>query len=92
MAYDPNFPPDHQALNAAPFRNQFQGLKALMDAQAAQIATLQTQVAQLQNALAGKATRTALGELDPGYSDPPTYADLMAIQGFINDLVQQLQS
>ena len=34
MAYDPNFPPDHQALNGAPFRNQFQGLKALIDARA----------------------------------------------------------
>jgi hypothetical protein len=31
MPYDPNFPPDHQPLNAAPFREQFQGLKEQID-------------------------------------------------------------
>jgi len=44
MPYDPNFPPDHQALAGAPWRNQFQGLKALIDAQAAQIAAQQQQL------------------------------------------------
>ena len=37
MPYDNNWPPDHADLDGAPFRNQFQGLKALIDA-------LQTQV------------------------------------------------
>lgn len=27
MPYDPNFPPDHQPLNAAPFRDQFNALQ-----------------------------------------------------------------
>ena len=44
MPYDPNFPPDHQALAGVPWRNQFQGLKALIDAQAAQISAQQTQL------------------------------------------------
>lgn len=37
MAYDPNFPPDHQPLNAAPFRTQFQGLKEISDGKATAI-------------------------------------------------------
>jgi hypothetical protein len=40
MAYDPNWPPTNAELESAPFREQFQGLKALIDAQAAQIAAL----------------------------------------------------
>ena len=48
MPYDPNFPPDHQPLNAAPWRNQFNGLKDLIDAQAAQLAVQAAQIAALQ--------------------------------------------
>ncbi len=92
MAYDPTKPANGAPIVSAELRNQFAGLKTLMDTQAAQIATLQTQVAQLQTSVASKATKPTAGELDPGYSDPPTYADLMAIQGFINDLVQQLEN
>ncbi len=32
MAYDPNFPPTNAELISADFRNQFQGLKTLIDA------------------------------------------------------------
>ncbi len=49
MPYDPNFPPDHQDLNAAPFRNQYNALKALNDAQAAQIAALTARVQSLES-------------------------------------------
>ena len=44
MPYDPNFPPDHQPLNAAPWREQFNGLKALIDAQQQQLAAQQAQL------------------------------------------------
>jgi hypothetical protein len=40
MAYDPNWPPTNAELESAPFREQFQGLKALIDALTAQIAAL----------------------------------------------------
>jgi hypothetical protein len=40
MAYDPNWPPTNAELESAPFREQFQGLKALIDALSAQIAAL----------------------------------------------------
>jgi hypothetical protein len=41
MAYDPNWPPFHADASSEGFRTQFQGLKALIDAQAGQIAALQ---------------------------------------------------
>ena len=47
MAYDPNFPADHQELDAAPFRDQYNALKALIDAQQTQIATLQSNLDDL---------------------------------------------
>ena len=40
--------------------------------------------------MVSRAHRPGSGEFDLGFSDPPTSADLMAIQTFINDLVQQL--
>jgi hypothetical protein len=55
MSYDPNFPPDHQPLNAAPWRDQFNGLKDLIDAQSAQISALQTQTAAQQQQLDAQA-------------------------------------
>lgn len=35
-------------------------------------------------------TRATIGEFDPGYSDPPTYQDLMKIQGAINDIISAI--
>jgi hypothetical protein len=37
MAFDPTFPADHSELDGAPYRNQFNALKALIDTQAAQV-------------------------------------------------------
>lgn len=31
MPYDPNFPPDHSEIESLPFRNQFHGIKDLID-------------------------------------------------------------
>lgn len=47
MPFDPNLPADHSEIVAAELRNQFNALKALIDAQAAQITELQTQLAPL---------------------------------------------
>lgn len=80
MAYNPNLPASHAPIVSQELRDQFNGLKALIDAQAAQITALQA-------ALNSKVTRAAMGEFDPGYSDPPTYADLMKLQGAINDII-----
>jgi hypothetical protein len=40
MAFDPNWPPTNAELLSADFRNQFQGLKALIDALQAQVNAL----------------------------------------------------
>jgi len=40
MVFDPNWPPTNAEVESAPFRNQFNSLKALIDAQAAQLAQL----------------------------------------------------
>ena len=48
MAFDPNWPPTNAEVESAPFRNQFNSLKALIDAQAAQIVVLQNQLAAQQ--------------------------------------------
>jgi hypothetical protein len=85
MPFNSTLPVDHSPIVAAELRNQFNALKALIDAQ-------QAQIVALQNDVANKATKPSVGELDPGYSDPPVSADLMAIQGFINQLVQQLEN
>jgi len=44
MPFDSNWPPDHAELDGGPFRDQFNGLKDLIDAQAAQISAQQTQL------------------------------------------------
>ena len=88
MAYDPNFPPDHLALTAAPYRNQYNALKALIDAQAALIAALTARVQALESGKASmddvNAAITAnssanvnnVETLDLNPSDPPTQNDV----------------
>ena len=51
MPYDPNLPADHSKIVAAELRNQFNGLKTLIDAQSAQISALQTQTTTQQQEL-----------------------------------------
>jgi len=83
MAFDPNKPANNSPLSSAELRAQLAGLKALIDAQGAQITAL-------QQALDNKATAVTWSELDPGFHDPPTTADLEAIRTFINGLVAAL--
>jgi hypothetical protein len=85
MAYDPNLPANHAPIVSQELRNQFAGLKALIDAQG-------TQIAALESALNTRAARPTMGEFDPGFSDPPTFTDLRNIQAVINDLISQLEN
>ena len=48
MAYNPNFPADDELLVGPPFREQFNSLKAIMDAQAATIAALEARLAAVE--------------------------------------------
>ena len=85
MAFDSTKPADHAPISSAELRAQLTGLKALIDAQQAQITTLQT-------ALNGKASAIGWSELDPGFHNPPTFDDLEAIRVYINNLVTALTS
>ena len=85
MSYDPNLPANHSPIVSAELRNQFNALKALIDAQGVQIAAL-------QSALDTRAFKPTMGEFDPGFSDPPTFADLQKIQAVINDMIGQLEN
>jgi hypothetical protein len=66
MAYDPNYPADHIRIVAAEFRNQFNGLKAIIDAQQNQLAAWQEQFAQLVPVL----NRSAAGQWTLTYVGP----------------------
>jgi hypothetical protein len=65
--FDPNFPPDHSELDGAPYRAQFNALKALIDAQQTQIAALQQQVTALKLVLTANNLTMSL---DWSYSGP----------------------
>ncbi len=103
MPYDPNFPPDHQDLNAAPFRNQYNALKALNDAQAAQITALTARVQSLESGKpsmddvnAAIVANAAANPSDITYtqmvpSDPPTQSDLQTVIDLLNSLITALK-
>jgi len=55
MSYDPNLPVDHSKIVAAELRDQFNGLKAFIDTQSAQISALQTQNTAQQSQLDAQA-------------------------------------
>ena len=55
MPFDSNLPVDHSSIVAAELRNQFNGLKALIDTQSAQINALQTQTTAQQQELDAQA-------------------------------------
>ena len=88
MSFDPNYPVDNQEIIAADFRNQFGALKALIDAQAATIADLQAQIADLRSK---SALMPNLTILDAPFSNPPAEADLETIRNYVNDMASQLQ-
>jgi len=67
MSYDPTLPANHAPIVSQELRNQFNGLKALIDAQQAQITTLQQQVAALMPVLTANDTTMSLDWI---YSGP----------------------
>src|ERR1041385_2550031 len=85
MPFDSNKPANGSPLSSAVMREQFNDLKALIDAQTAQITAVQQQVTQVQADLVAQLSDTArdpwgqLPNLDPNYqpSDPPVAADIL---------------
>ena len=70
MPFDTNWPPDHGELDGAPFRAQFNGLKALLDAQQSQLVALQNQLAQFAPIVPVLA-RDSGGNWTLAYTQPP---------------------
>ncbi len=88
MAFNPNIPVDNSEAEAAEMRNQFNALKALIDAQAALIAALTARVQALEGgkpsmddvnaaiAANSSANVNSVDTLDLVPSDPPTQNDV----------------
>ena len=102
MPFNPNFPPDHQELDGGPFRDQFNALKALNDAQAAQIAALTARVQALESGKASmddvnaaiaansSANSNSVDMLDLNPSDPPSQNDVYQAIYKLNVLIGTL--
>ena len=80
MPFDPNLPTENTLTDAAQMRGQLNALKALNDAQAAQIVVLQNQLAAQQAKWDTLATQLAdITPLEIMVSDPPTQNDVQSI-------------
>ena len=73
MPFNSSLPADHAQIVAAELRNQLNALKALYDAQAAQLAAMQARWDTLTAQLAG------IDPLNMTVSDPPTANEVQSI-------------
>jgi len=85
MPYDPNFPPNHQALVAAPFRDQF---NALNDDISNRITAADMETEMFANTAGSLAT---VAKLNLTVSNPPTQAQMQAIADKIDEIITQAQ-
>lgn len=81
MAYDPALPANNSLISSSELRNQLTGLKSIIDLNANNAAT------GLSNAIAGTAVNPAVDVLSQSISNPPTQAQVQAIQNKINELI-----
>ena len=90
MPFDPAKPAPGEDLDAVLVRNQFNALKALIDAQAAQIASLQ---AQLTSALAGSSNNSnGVGNLSLTINNnPPQQSEVQPIADKVDELINALR-
>ena len=103
MPFDPTKPANNSQMKSAEMRDQLNALKALNDAQAAQIAALTARVQALES---GKASmddvnaaivaNTAANPSDITYtqmvpSNPPTQSDLQTVIDLLNSLITALK-
>ena len=84
MPFDPALPAQNAPVVSAELRDQFNGLKDLIDAQ-------ETRIAALEAALAGTALNpTTVGPFSTSLNDPPTAAQVQAILNVHNQLLGAL--
>ena len=89
MAFDPNKPVEGTEVDALFLRNQFNALKALIDAQQAQIAALQSQNAALNakvTAIAGIPTNDLI------ISDPPVSDEVNTLYDKVKAIINEMKA
>ena len=90
MPFDPNKPAPGDDLDAVLIRAQLNALKALMDAQSAQLASLQ---AQLSGAIAGtSANSNGVASLSLSIANnPPQQSEVQPIADKVDELINALR-
>jgi len=85
MAYDATLPVNNSLISSAELRNQFNGLKGLVDARAT--------AADIELAIQNEtpATVDSVSLLVLTVSNPPTQAQVQAVLGKLNELINGLK-
>ena len=80
MAFDPTLPVNNSLISSSELRNQLTGLKSIID----------TNATNFSNAIDGTARNPSVSLLAQSISNPPTQAQVQAIQNKINELIDAL--
>ena len=80
MPFDPTLPVNNSLISSPELRNQLNGLKSLID----------NVEVELNNAIAGTAVNPAVNTLGQSISNPPTQAQVQAIQNKLNELINAI--
>lgn len=84
MAFDPTLPVNNSLVSSSELRNQFTGLKVLMDFNA------NAATNALAAAINGTAVNPSVATLTQSISNPPTQAQVQAIQNKLNELINAI--
>ena len=80
MPFDPTLHVNNSLISSSELRNQLNGLKSLID----------NVEVELNNAIAGTAVNPAVTVLSQSISNPPTQAQVQAIQNKLNELINAI--
>jgi hypothetical protein len=84
MPFDPTLPVNNSLISPSELRNQFTGLKALMDFNA------NAATNALEAVINGTAVNPNVATLTQSISNPPTQAQVQAIQNKLNELINAI--
>ena len=80
MPFDPTLPVNNSLISSSELRNQLNGLKSSID----------NVEVELNNAIPGTAVNPAVNLLGQSISNPPTQAQVQAIQNKLNELINAI--
>ena len=80
MPFDPTLPVNNSLISSSELRNQLNGLKSLID----------NVGNDLTNEIATTAVNPAVNVLSQSISNPPTQAQVLAIQNKLNELINAI--